>query len=154
MTRTRIISPRVEPPKDTVLQWFHRDGATIIGIHNPDPADTVAWCLPAQLDGTTSGPVHSLEAVEMPSPRRPVLARIDGNWYSAYHDGTGWWFTQPMGAACGFPDAWRPLDEPGDAELLEAATELLRFLPYTTTSQPCADKIQALRALVEKRSGK
>lgn len=161
MSRIRPISASVEPPTDRPVQWFTADGESVI-FRRPGevPTGYVAWCLPASLT-EPSGPVHSLEPEELPEVGQPVDLRIRGYWYGGFRASDGFRVMRTPECtdtvAC-TPDAWRRMitdDEPGDAELLEAARALLGLLQAGQWGgQKCERAQRDLRALVEKRSGK
>lgn len=154
--RTRIISPRVEPPKDRAVFWMSEQGPFEQGqvaIERPEWA--THWCTLPSIDGTQSGPVHSLEAQELPEDSVDIDIRIRGRWFEGFYDAPKkqWFVHKPCGGVEErHPDAWRPLDEPGDAELLDAARAHLE--DERRRNRDTSPSFHALAELVARRSGK
>jgi hypothetical protein len=165
VSRIRIIRPVSLPPSNRAVQWFYPgEGQTCIGFLADVPSCPTHWCEAATLT-KPSGPVHSLEAQELPPTGKPVLVRVRGEWYRGERQATpAIWVSVAATSAggdsyhCCQPDAWRPLpdDEPGDAELEEA---LLGIWTHVRKNPSAAgprlgEMIEAASKLLDRRSGK
>jgi hypothetical protein len=78
-TRIRLIKPVETPPRDKAVFWMSEQGPfeqCQVAIERPEWA--THWCTLPSIDGTVSGPVHSLAAQELPEPDKRIELRVRG----------------------------------------------------------------------------